>query len=336
MNIVDQVISQAHKDNQILGVLLGVLMDGGRIISTSETISQLLSLVPDVFFFEQKKIDSELSDLCAKDLVFVDQLSVDQLWDLAGLTSAQIAIITDHSLNEALYDYCLKEPDLRSALMDVRTRYEEIRRFKSQVYFDGSRLNKALFLDRDGVLIEDVGYIKSPEDVRIIPECIEVLRKAKGEGFKLVVITNQSGIGRGLFPFAAYEKVNDKLQSLFAKEGIVFDRIIKAPFFEKSQFASGLVRKSLRKPRPGMIHSVVSDLRIDISNSILVGDSATDLMAGALAGVGRVILLNSAKAKEEMEIWTHWSLRSRYEPDQSRSSQGSWSDVTNLINSFLN
>ncbi|MGZ5279648.1 MAG: D-glycero-alpha-D-manno-heptose-1,7-bisphosphate 7-phosphatase, partial [Pseudobdellovibrionaceae bacterium] len=177
--------------------------------------------------------------------------------------------------------------------------------------FDGPRENPALFLDRDGVVIEDIDYIREANQVKIRPDVREVIEKARQKNFRIVIVTNQSGIGRGMISWEQYDQVTLKMQSLLAKDGLFVDRIMRAPFYEQSILPEGLVRRSLRKPRPGMIHLAASELRIDLGQSILVGDTATDLMAGVLAGIPKVYLLKSHRTSEELKKWREWPLLSR-------------------------
>lgn len=339
MNAVDQIISRAHEENPILGALLGVLMDGGRIVSSSSRISELLSMVPDVFFFEQKDLSADnlgfFSDYDAKDLIFIDEnASVDMLWDISHRTGAQVALFSQIGSDEALCDYILEEKDLRSALMNIRPLFEKLKVFKGQVSLDGSRLNKALFLDRDGVVIDDKGYIQNPEDVELVPEIIPLLKHARSLGYRLMIVTNQSGIGRGMFNFSSYDKVNERMLQLLSQSGVVIDRVVKAAYYDKSKYASGLVRKSLRKPRPGMFHSVVAEFGIDLSSSVMVGDRARDLMAAAVSGVRRMYLVESKDLVQESQAWGQWPLRSRFEGKDAVSAQGSIQQVIPFLDRF--
>ncbi len=313
MNAGDQILSEAFRQNPILGGLLASIFDGGRIICTGPQVEMLFSMVPEHVIFE--KIDLQnlhtVSDFGVKDLIFVENASVDLLWNLSHKTGAQIALMTDSLKEPSLADFTFPEKDLRSALFDIGKLLQQLQSLKGQISMEGSRLNRALFLDRDGVLIEDTGYVRDPSNVRLLPGVPEALRRARELGYFLIVISNQSGIGRGTVKWAEYEKVTHRMQDLLVKEGIFLDRIMRAPFYESSQFASGLVRRSLRKPRPGMIHSVINEFRVDLENSIFVGDSAVDLMTASLAGVGSAYLMQSEKTKDELQKWIQWPLLGR-------------------------
>ncbi len=313
MNEASRILANAYNENPILGALAGVTLDGGRVISTGEISEGLLNMVPDVLFFERKSIEDVpfLKSISVKDLIFVEKLSIDQLWQLASQTSAQIACIAEKNIGLDLADYQIQEKDLRSALLGLGGVLKKIAPHREDLCFDGRRDNGALFLDRDGVVIEDVDYIRDPAQVRIRPDIKETLLRAREKNFRIVIITNQSGIGRGMISWEQYDQVTLRMQTLLAQEGLFVDRIMRAPFFEQSQLPEGLVRRSLRKPRPGMIHQAAGELRIDLSKSILVGDCASDLMAGVLAGISKVHLLRSPRTSEELKKWREWPLLSR-------------------------
>jgi D-glycero-D-manno-heptose 1,7-bisphosphate phosphatase len=309
---LDELLSQASQQNSILGALIGVLLDGGRVVCTGEIAENHLNMVPDVLFFEKRSAESmsDLSKYSERDLIFVENQTVDQLWRLNHHTGAQIALISPSNLDAGLIDYQIQEQDLRSALLGLRTWMEKAEALKSSLLAEGPLENAALFLDRDGVLMEDIDFVSDPGQVRLRPDVIPALRKARERNLRLLVFTNQSGIGRGQITWAQYEEVTYRLQDLLAKEGLFLDRILKAPSIDNSSLASGLVRRSLRKPRPGMIHKMVPEFRLNLSRSMLVGDCARDLMAGALAGVGSLYLLKGPRTGE-IESWRQWPLISR-------------------------
>jgi histidinol-phosphate phosphatase family protein len=317
MSSVDQILAQASQENPILGALLGVLLDGGRIVSTGDVSENILNMFPGLFFFERRSVEDvhDLAQLTERDLVFIENLSVDQIWNLSKITGAQLVLVAEKSLDATLVDYQIHEKDVRSALMGMGAIWQKLQPFRQSFYLDGPRENAGLFLDRDGVVIKDIEYIHDPNLVELMPDLVSALKKARELNHRIFIITNQSGLGRGMFQWSQYEAVTMKIQELLAREGLFVDRIVKSPFYEKSVLASGLVRKSLRKPRPGMIHMLAKEFRIDLSKSILVGDCARDLMSGALAGIHKVHLLKSSRTQEELKLWKEWPLISRAQVD---------------------
>lgn len=328
-NSIDTLLSQAFAENPVQGAILGVLLDGGRIVSTGETSENLLNMIPDVVNFERRERNDLvfLKNLDFKDILFVENQSIDQLWELAHLTAAQVVLLSSRIFETELVDFIIQESDLRSALLSLGSKWSQMKAQADSFCLDGSRTEKALFLDRDGVVIEDTNYVKQVSDVKLKDGVVETLKIARQRGYRLIVITNQSGIGRGLITWEQYDSVTFRMQELLALEGVFLDRILKAPFFEKSTMASGLIRKSLRKPRPGMIHSVVNEFRIDLTQSILVGDSATDIMAGALAGILNLNLVRSEKFEVEFKKLEQWPLRNRLDSTKSWKAIDSLSQI---------
>jgi D-glycero-D-manno-heptose 1,7-bisphosphate phosphatase len=143
----------------------------------------------------------------------------------------------------------------------------------------------AVFLDRDGTLMEDPGYVGDPALVRVFPGVGEALRRLKSGGYRLVIITNQSGIGRGKFTVEDFEAVQRRLMDELG------DRIIDATYM----CPDGPDGKSgRRKPSPAMILEAARDLNLDLRRSWMVGDKDIDVQCGLAAGV-RPILVRSGQ-----------------------------------------
>jgi D-glycero-D-manno-heptose 1,7-bisphosphate phosphatase len=136
---------------------------------------------------------------------------------------------------------------------------------------------RALFLDRDGTLIRDVGYPKDPNDVELLPGCADALRLAMEQGFKLVIVSNQSGVARGYFDEATARRVQARVEELFAAEGVRFDGVYFC-FHAPSDACA------CRKPAPGMLLQAARDLDLDLGRSIMIGDKPSDVEAGESAG----------------------------------------------------
>jgi D-glycero-D-manno-heptose 1,7-bisphosphate phosphatase len=155
----------------------------------------------------------------------------------------------------------------------------------------------ALFLDRDGVMIEDRDYLCNPTDVELIPGCAGLLRWAVECGLATVVVTNQSGIGRGLFGWRDYELVEQRMLDLLALEGAGVDAVLANAAVPGAAGPGN----SWRKPRPGMLLAAAEALNIDLKHSIVVGDKATDLAAGLAAGLQRGWHVSTGHGKSEVE-----------------------------------
>jgi len=149
-------------------------------------------------------------------------------------------------------------------------------------------MNKAAFIDRDGVLNEDREFVCRSADFHFIPGSIAALRALREAGYRLVVITNQSGIGRGLFSEADYLELQAYMRARLEQAGVVLDDIEYCPHAPEAGC-------ECRKPRPGMILSAIRKLAVEPSRSLLVGDRAADIEAGRAAGVGGCFLVRSGK-----------------------------------------
>lgn len=136
---------------------------------------------------------------------------------------------------------------------------------------------RALFLDRDGTLIVDVGYPRDPALVSLLPGVAPALRAIAARGFRLVIVSNQSGVARGLITPAEARAVQAKVDELFAAEGIHF----AGAYFCFHGPDEGC---QCRKPRPGLLLDAAKELDLDLSRSVTIGDKASDLDAGRAAG----------------------------------------------------
>jgi D-glycero-D-manno-heptose 1,7-bisphosphate phosphatase len=134
--------------------------------------------------------------------------------------------------------------------------------------------DRAVFLDRDGVLIADKGYVSRPEDVEILPGVREALLNLQAAGWRLIVVTNQSGIGRGLFTVEDFERVTYRMRELIQVE---FGGIFFCPHIPEDGC-------DCRKPRPGLLLKAAKEMGIDLAQSVMVGDRLSDVEAGTAAG----------------------------------------------------
>lgn len=140
---------------------------------------------------------------------------------------------------------------------------------------------RALFVDRDGTLIVDVGYPRDPARVEPLPGAIDALRDLQA-GFALVIISNQSGIGRGLVSEAEARAVHDRVIDVFARAGVAFAGAYYCPHAPEAGCPC-------RKPAPGLLVDAARELGLDLSRSIMLGDKPSDVAAGTAAGCARVL-----------------------------------------------
>jgi D-glycero-D-manno-heptose 1,7-bisphosphate phosphatase len=154
---------------------------------------------------------------------------------------------------------------------------------------------RAAFVDRDGVIVEDRGYAYRVADFAPLPGAVAALRALQSAGYLLVVITNQSGIARGLYTEADYEAFTAHMRARLEAEGVKLDAVEYCPHLPDAAVARYRLDCECRKPRPGMLLRAITALDIDPSASIVIGDRATDLAAGRAAGIGRCLLVRSGQ-----------------------------------------
>ncbi len=152
--------------------------------------------------------------------------------------------------------------------------------------------NRAVFLDRDGTLIEDCGYIRDPDDVQLIPGCVEALRRLCDAGFLIVVVSNQSGIARGLFDEETLDEVHARFEELLAEGEVGIDGAYYCPYLDGPDAKIKTYRRDseLRKPKPGMLLQAARELNISLKRSWMIGDSPRDVQAGRRANCQSILL----------------------------------------------
>lgn len=142
---------------------------------------------------------------------------------------------------------------------------------------------RAVFLDRDGTLIEDVEYLRDPREVRLLPGAGEALALLQKEGFALVLVSNQSGIGRGLIHPTELEQVHRRLEECLLEYGVRLDGVFYCPHAPWEGCGC-------RKPLPGLILQASQQMGIDLGESFVVGNTDSDIAAGNAVGCRTVLL----------------------------------------------
>lgn len=150
----------------------------------------------------------------------------------------------------------------------------------------------AVFLDRDGTLIEDSGYIDDPDKVRLLPGAAEAIRRFHAAGFRVVVASNQSGVARGFFTEKTLIAVHERMEELLKRAGAPLDAAYYCPFLDGAEATVDAYRKDspMRKPKPGMLLQAAKDLDLDLRGSWMIGDAVRDIQAGAAAGCQTVLI----------------------------------------------
>jgi D-glycero-D-manno-heptose 1,7-bisphosphate phosphatase len=152
----------------------------------------------------------------------------------------------------------------------------------------GSRA--AVFLDRDGVLVEEVGYLSEVGQVRLIAGAAEAVAALNRAGMPVVVVTNQAGVARGYFSEERVAEVHRFLDGLLAARGARVDRYYYCPHHPEAEVERYRLRCDCRKPRPGMLRRAAMELHLNLAQSHLVGDKASDLAAGGAAGCKSILV----------------------------------------------
>lgn len=163
-------------------------------------------------------------------------------------------------------------------------------------YFNESidylKTHKCIFLDRDGVIIEDVGYISDISEIKFLNGVFETLSYFKKQGYLIGIVTNQSGIARGFFTEQEFITLQTKINKLLNDQGIEIDFVIACPYLEdgKPPYDSN---HEFRKPLPGMINEACRRIKIDKQDSFLVGDRMSDIKSAMSAGLGKSFLIKN-------------------------------------------
>ncbi|HEX4696855.1 MAG TPA: HAD family hydrolase [Candidatus Udaeobacter sp.] len=157
-------------------------------------------------------------------------------------------------------------------------------------------LDPAVFIDRDGTIIHDADYCSDPQQVKLLPRIAEALKRLRSHGFKLIIITNQSGIGRGFFSLEQYRAVEAEILRQLGND--LVDATYFCPHLPDD-------RCDCRKPESGMILQAAEEHRVDLRRSFLIGDKESDAECGRNAGV-RTIRVRTGLARETSNTVADW------------------------------
>jgi len=157
-------------------------------------------------------------------------------------------------------------------------------------------LQPALFLDRDGVIIENrANYVRSWDDVEIYPQALAVLARIRAIPYRIIVVTNQSAVGRGIISYSVAASINERLVEEIERANGRIDAVFMCPHAPEEACVC-------RKPEPGLLLQAAQALSIDLERSIMIGDALTDLEAGQAAGVGSLALVTTGRGAAQAQL----------------------------------
>jgi D,D-heptose 1,7-bisphosphate phosphatase len=179
--------------------------------------------------------------------------------------------------------------------------------FSARNHVQGSRTRPAVFLDRDGTLIEHVHYLSDPADVRILPGAAEALTRLRRAGFASVLVTNQSAIGRGMITEARLREIHIEMNRQLAERGAALDAVYYCPDAPTGDDLTK-IENPRRKPGPGMLLQAASELDLNLADSWMVGDLISDVLAGTNAGCRSILVASGQTVHSPAE--THVDIAS--------------------------
>jgi len=162
----------------------------------------------------------------------------------------------------------------------------------------GAMTARALFLDRDGVVNEEVGYLHRAEEVRFVEGIFSLCRTAAGLGYRLIVVTNQAGIARGYYTEADFEVLMEFMRAELRGEGVELDAVYYCPFHPEHGVGEYKREHEDRKPGTGMLRRGAREFGVELSESVLVGDRCSDVAAANAAGLRQAFLMSGTESNE--------------------------------------
>jgi D-glycero-D-manno-heptose 1,7-bisphosphate phosphatase len=159
----------------------------------------------------------------------------------------------------------------------------------------------ALFLDRDGAVVEDAGYLRRVDEVALIPGAAQVIAAANQHRVAVIMVTNQSGIGRGYYSWAEFKSVQDAITAALAAAGARIDAVYACAHHPQAQGDLAHPDHPARKPNPGMLLKAAAALAVDLKSSWLIGDKADDVEAAKRAGITGALLVATGHGSAERQ-----------------------------------
>lgn len=153
-------------------------------------------------------------------------------------------------------------------------------------------MNKALFLDRDGVININHGYVSKSQDFDFIEGIFDLVKRANLQGYKVIIVTNQSGIGRGMYTEADFDVLTQWMANEFTTHGAIIDDVLFCPHHPEAKLEQYKATCACRKPQAGMLFDAAVKHEIALSDSLMVGDKLSDIQAAVAAGLNAAVWFN--------------------------------------------
>lgn len=293
-----------------------VQMGGSLIFLSDETpanFGEWLKPLDEVFRYEIPVIKRRVTDLlqkkfstCPQDIIFIFSSQKKYIAELNAVLQGQRVFLTETEVSEGSEATVQGNVDFIWTSCSLSSWEQVWERVHSKwtglvklADLKDSHQGPCLFLDRDDVVVKNVPYNNDPDMVVLIPGVEKLISLAHAKGYWVSLVTNQSGLGRGWVSWAEYQKVHQRMLQLLAEKGCWLDECVWSAFIDEESVPYGRLFAGLRKPRNGMFQMVNSKLHVNMAKSLMVGDSASDLIAAFGAGVGRLCLFQSEKIEKE-------------------------------------
>lgn len=162
-------------------------------------------------------------------------------------------------------------------------------------------MNKAIFLDRDGTIIEDKNYLKEEKEIVLLPDVIEGLKLLQDKNYLLFIVSNQSGVARGFFDEKTVIKINKYLENLLLKKEIKIKETIYCPHLKDGKIKEYSIDCNCRKPKTGMVDILVKKYNIDLNKSYIIGDKLSDMELAKNCGCNYFLVLTGQSNIEDLK-----------------------------------
>jgi D-glycero-D-manno-heptose 1,7-bisphosphate phosphatase len=170
-------------------------------------------------------------------------------------------------------------------------------------------MTKAIFLDRDGTINPDGGYINHPDDFKLYPFTAKAIKKFNDMGYLVIVVTNQSGIARGYMTKEDLKKIHDKMIALLSKDGAAIDEIFYSPYHPEGTIEPYNVKSDERKPGLGMFYKALKKYKFSTKDSFMIGDKYSDIEFGKNAGLTTILVKTGDGEKEFLQNRHKWKVK---------------------------